>query len=89
MANVYIVSEKGVKAVIFSETELNKLKEINNINADKVFSDIDDAVTEITKMKIKKFYGFIFNIDAFHEFRMFINLCHNDVAWADRGCPLL
>lgn len=57
MANVYIVSEKNIKAVLFDETEMNKLKTMHGVTANIVFSNIDDAIAEITKMKTGKFYA--------------------------------
>ena len=57
MANVYIVSDDGIKAVVFNETELNKLKDYCNVTATKAFNDISEANVEVAKMKTGKLYA--------------------------------
>ena len=54
MANVYIVSDDGIKAVVFNETELNKLKDYCNVTATKAFNDISEANVEVAKIALKR-----------------------------------
>lgn len=57
MSKVYIVSESDLKVILFEETELNKLKETNNVTQIKAYNNINDADADIAKLKTGKLYA--------------------------------